>query len=181
MSPLHPTRLGAILAGGQSTRFGSDKALARLDGVRLLDRAVAWLTPFCDAVVVVGRRDPAHLCIPDWPRPDCGPLGGLAGALRHARENGFDEVLSCGVDSVALPDELAALLTPSPAFLRAQPVVGLWPAGAAEALEAILLGSGSKAVRAFADSIGARAVELVRDPYNVNTAEELERLQRDAR
>ena len=171
-------RLGAILAGGRSTRFGSDKAVAKLDGLRLIDRAVAGFTPSCDAVIVVGREDPDHICTPDWPQPDCGPLGGLAGALRYARVQGFDEVLSCGVDSVALPADLADLLTPAPAFLAAQPVVGLWPATAIDALEAILLGPGSKAVRAFADMIGARAVALERDPYNVNTADDLEKLRR---
>ncbi|HTH27914.1 MAG TPA: molybdenum cofactor guanylyltransferase [Sphingobium sp.] len=170
-------RLGTVLAGGRSTRFGSDKALAMLDGVRLLDRAVAGLLPSCDAVIVVGRQDPLHICTPDWPRPDCGPLGGLAGALRYAGVFGFDEVLSCGVDSVALPADLAERLTPAPAFVAAQPVVGLWPVGAVGALEAILLGPGSKSVRAFADMIGARAVALERDPHNINTAEELEKLR----
>ena len=172
-------RLGAVLAGGQSTRFGSDKALATLDGVRLLDRQVAWLAAHCDAVIVVGRQDPAHICVPDWPEPDCGPLGGLAGALRYARDNGFDEVLSCGVDSIALPADLTHKLAPAPACLRTQPVVGLWPVTAAEILEAMLRGSGSKAVRAFADRVGARAVDLERDPHNVNTADDLERLRRD--
>lgn len=171
-------RLGAVLAGGRSTRFGSDKALATLDGVRLLDRQVAWLAPYCDAVIVMGRQDPAHVCVPDWPEPDRGPLGGFAGALRYARANGFDEVLSCGVDSIALPADLTDSLSPAPAYLRAQPVVGLWPATAADTLETMLLGSGSKAVRAFADKVGARPVDLEHDPHNVNTAEELERLQR---
>jgi molybdopterin-guanine dinucleotide biosynthesis protein A len=182
MPPSNPTsrRLGAVLAGGQSSRFGSDKAEALLDGVRLIDRAVAWLGPLCDAAVVIGREDAAHPCAPDWPRPDCGPLGGLAGALRYARSEGYEEVLSCGVDSIGLPADLAELLTPAPAFLAAQPVVGLWPVTATDALEAILLGSGSKAVKAFADRIGAHAVTLDHDPHNVNTAEELERLQRGA-
>jgi molybdopterin-guanine dinucleotide biosynthesis protein A len=182
MPPSSPTsrRLGAVLAGGRSSRFGSDKAEALLDGVRLIDRAATWLAPLCDAVIVVGREDSAHVCTPDWPRPDCGPLGGLAGALRYANSEGFDEVLSCGVDSIGLPVDLIERLAPAPAFLAAQPVVGLWPVTATAALEAILLGTGSKAVKAFADRIGARAVTLDHDPHNVNTAEELEQLQRGA-
>jgi molybdopterin-guanine dinucleotide biosynthesis protein A len=182
MAPSHlaSRRLGAVLAGGRSSRFGSDKAEAMLDGVRLIDRAVAWLGPFCDAVIVVGRQDQAHVCTPDWPRPDCGPLGGLAGALRYADSEGFEAVLSCGVDSIGLPVDLTERLAPAPAFLAAQPVVGLWPVTATAVLEAILLGTGSKAVKAFADRIGARPVTLDHDPHNVNTAEELERLQRGA-
>ena len=49
--------LGAVLAGGQSSRFGSDKALAVLYGQTLLTRAVATLAQWCDTVVVVGRTE----------------------------------------------------------------------------------------------------------------------------
>lgn len=169
--------LGAVLAGGLSTRFGSDKAMAELGGVRLLDRAVASLAHFCDHVIVVGRDDPAHICVPDWPEPHCGPLGGLAGALRHARDHGFDTVLSCGVDSLALPSGLPDLLGPAPGFLGAQPVIGLWPVAASATLEAMLTGPGSRAVKAFAERIGAHAVDLEQAPYNVNRVEDLDRLQ----
>src|SRR3546814_3555756 len=37
--------LGAVLAGGRSSRFGSDKALAMLGGRTLLDHAQAALRP----------------------------------------------------------------------------------------------------------------------------------------
>ena len=47
--------LGCVLAGGQSQRFGSDKALAELAGRSLLARAVDALWGWCEAVVVVGR------------------------------------------------------------------------------------------------------------------------------
>lgn len=171
-------RLGAVLAGGRSSRFGSDKALARIDGERLIDRAVAALAPHCDAVVVIGRDDPDHACAPDWPEPDRGPLGGLAGALRHARDHGFGEILSAGVDSLDLPADLARRLSPAPAFVAAQPVIGLWPADALPALEEILAGPGSHAVKRFAERIGARAVTLDHDPGNVNRPEDLARFRR---
>jgi hypothetical protein len=76
--------LGAVLAGGQSSRFGSDKALAELDGRTLLARAVEALQAQCDAVVVVGREDAPVPTLPDRPRPGMGPLGGIAAALHHA-------------------------------------------------------------------------------------------------
>ncbi|MEY4238751.1 MAG: hypothetical protein RL339_1352, partial [Pseudomonadota bacterium] len=46
--------LGCVLAGGQSSRFGSDKALAELHGRTLLARAVDTLSGWCEHVVVVG-------------------------------------------------------------------------------------------------------------------------------
>ncbi|MEZ5697047.1 MAG: NTP transferase domain-containing protein [Sphingomonadaceae bacterium] len=44
--------LGVVLAGGQSTRFGSDKALAELHGQSLLSRAVEQMRCWCEEVVV---------------------------------------------------------------------------------------------------------------------------------
>lgn len=166
-------RLGAVLAGGRSSRFGSDKAEALLAGRRLVDHAATALARQCDAVVVIGRIDSAQPSAPDWPRPDCGPLGGLAGALRHARDLGFTEVLSASVDAVGLPADLAARLAPAPAYVAQQPVIGLWPVAALDALEDILLGTGKHSVIRFADAIGARAVACDAPPANINRPEDL--------
>ncbi len=163
--------LGAVLAGGRSSRVGSDKALAMLEGRTLLDHAAAALGPQCDAVVVVGRGE-----IADWPRADMGPLGGIAGALIHAAERGFDQLLTAPVDCVRLPDDLRALLEPAPAFLGSQPVIGLWPVGSIGALRALLEDGSDLAVRAFARRIGARAVASDFVPPNVNSAADLDRL-----
>nr|WP_232328885.1 molybdenum cofactor guanylyltransferase [Sphingomonas horti] len=169
--------MGAVLAGGRSSRFGSDKALACWRGKPLLAHAVDALAGQCDAVVVVGRDDPAFTCVPDWPAPGQGPLGGLAGALRHALDAGFDFVLTCGVDSVGVPHDLRSRLAPAPAFVAAQPVLGLWPAEAAALVEEMLFGSGSHAMHAFAARIGARPVKLPLEPANVNAPEDLARLE----
>ena len=125
--------LGAVLAGGLSSRFGSDKALAEFRGHTLLAHAVDTLSGWCEHVIVVGRETAPAPTLPDWPRPGMGPLAGLAAALRHARDENYDFVLSCGVDSVALPEDLPQLLAPPPAFLVAQPVIGMWPSSALEA------------------------------------------------
>ncbi len=163
--------LGAVLAGGRSSRFGSDKALAMLDGRTLLDHALTALRPHCDAVIVVGRGDVA-----DWPRADMGPLGGIAGALIHAADAGFDQLLTAPVDCVRLPGDLRTLLEPAPAFLGTQPVIGLWPAGSIGELRAILENGSDLAVRAFARRIGARVVESSFVPPNVNNPDDLDRL-----
>ncbi|HEX7822865.1 MAG TPA: molybdenum cofactor guanylyltransferase [Sphingobium sp.] len=168
--------LGAVLAGGLSTRFGSDKAQALLDGRRLIDHAVDALSAQCDAVIVVGREEGGLACVPDWPRSHMGPLGGLAGALAHAARGSYDAVLTCGVDSPSLPADLLMLLAPAPACLHAQPVIGLWPVSAAAVLEAILTGSQNHSVRHFAERIGARRVELAIDPVNVNTQADLHQI-----
>lgn len=164
--------LGAVLAGGRSSRFGSDKALAVLDGQALLDHAPGALRPHCDALVLIGREGG----IADWPRPDMGPLGGIAGALGHAAREGFDQLLTAPVDCVRLPPGLRALLEPAPAFLDTQPVIGLWPVGTIDALQAILTDGRDLAVRAYARRIGARAVQSDFAPPNINSRADLDRL-----
>ncbi|MDD3799793.1 MAG: molybdenum cofactor guanylyltransferase [Novosphingobium sp.] len=165
--------LGVVLSGGKSTRFGSDKALAEIGGHSLLTRAVDQLSGWCEQVVIVGREEGPAPCIADWPRPGMGPLAGIAAGLHHARDAGFDAVLSCGVDSWGLPAGLPELLSPAPAFLAEQPVIGLWPASAAQAVEDILTGDGRHSMRAFAERIGARAVQAKAAPANINTPEDL--------
>ncbi|MEQ1495065.1 MAG: molybdenum cofactor guanylyltransferase [Novosphingobium sp.] len=165
--------LGAVLAGGKSSRFGSDKALAEFCGETLLIRAVDLLSGWCEKVVVVGREDAPAPTLPDRPRADMGPLGGIAAALYDARDEGYELVLTCGVDSVDLPEDLPELLAPAPAYLADQPVIGLWPVSAITPLEAILHGDGRHSMRAFAEAISARAVTLDQATTNINTPAEL--------
>lgn len=166
-----------VLAGGKSRRFGSDKATVLLAGRPLLEHAIEALRPHCDAVVIAGRSSKLVQALEDWPGPGMGPLGGVAAGLNHALEHGFDQVLSVPVDCVRLPADIRDLLEPAPRFIASQPVIGLWPARAAGAIEEILYGSGSHSVRAFADAIGARAVTGVVMPANINTPQDLARLQ----
>jgi molybdenum cofactor guanylyltransferase len=170
--------LGAVLAGGLSTRFGSDKALAEIGGRTLLSRAVDALSGLCEHVVVVGRETAPAPTLPDWPRPGMGPLAGIAAALRHARDEGYRAVLTCGVDSAGLPDDLLDLLGPAPACLADQPVIGLWPPAATERIEAILTGGGRRSAYRFAEAIGARMLSLPRAPGNINTPADLAAMQR---
>jgi molybdopterin-guanine dinucleotide biosynthesis protein A len=110
-----------------------------------------------------------------------GPLGGIAAALHHARDEDYEFLLTCGVDSVALPDDLPELLAPAPAFLAAQPIIGLWPvlgpASAVGPIEAILHDEGSHSLKRFTQAIGARPVKSPVDPANINTQADLAALE----
>lgn len=171
------TILGCVLAGGQAQRFGSDKALAEFEGRTLLSLAVDRLSGWCDHVVVVGRETAPASTLPDWPRPGMGPLGGIAAALRLAADEGHALVLTIGVDAPRLPDDLPVLLSPAPACLAAQPVIGLWPVSAATVIEDILRRDGRHSLRQFAEAVGARMVDLGSEPANVNTPADLAALR----
>jgi molybdopterin-guanine dinucleotide biosynthesis protein A len=165
--------LGAVLAGGASRRFGSDKAEALLGGKRLIDHAGAALAAWCDDVIVVGRADPEWISVPDAPLPGLGPLGGLCGALAHARLNGFDAVLTMPCDVSSLPDTVAAaLIEACPAVVAEQPVIGCWPAALGERLAAHLAGDGRRAVGAWVELADARRLDAPPLP-NINTPDAL--------
>jgi molybdopterin-guanine dinucleotide biosynthesis protein A len=168
--------LGAILAGGKSVRFGSDKAIATFKGLPLIEHAAASLMPQCDALVIAGRPHATLTSVADYPAPDMGPLAGLAGALRFARASGFDHVLSIGVDSLLIPGDLRRALEPAPAYVTNQPVIGLWPVTAFTILEQILCNDGRHSMIHFIKTIGARAAILESPPMNVNTRDDLEGL-----
>ena len=166
--------LGAVLAGGQSRRFGSDKALAMLNGKPLIAHVIAAVSAQVDNVVVCGRDGG----IADRPGPGLGPLGGLCAALRHAADNGFDAVLSVPCDTPDIPGDLVALLNAAalPACLADQPVIGLWHATLSGMLDVHLAETNDRSLRAWARQCGAVTVKgpvLV----NVNQVEDMAALR----
>lgn len=96
--------LAVIIAGGASSRFGSPKALARVGGVRVIDRVARALLTCVTAdeiVAIVNNEEVAdHIGLPH--RPDAiagmGALAGVHAALLWARELGYAGVLAGGCD-----------------------------------------------------------------------------------
>ncbi len=84
---------GIVLAGGRSTRFGSDKAAAPIGGRPMLQRVVEAVAEACDEVIVVAAVGGAG-SLPPSPEPlvvvedrveGSGPLAGLVEGIRAAR------------------------------------------------------------------------------------------------
>jgi molybdopterin-guanine dinucleotide biosynthesis protein A len=174
-----PRILGAVLAGGQSRRFGSDKALADLDGRTLIDRAIAELSACVDMVAVCGREVEGLLSLPDRPRPDMGPLGGLNAALHHAASHGFAGVLSTGCDMPVFPRELAAaLIGEGAAIMEGQQLLGYWPSRLASALDTHLAVGTDRSIRAWLAVVQPRSVALDISLPNINTPADLDTLAR---
>ncbi|HSL58092.1 MAG TPA: NTP transferase domain-containing protein [Acidimicrobiales bacterium] len=99
---------GVVLAGGGGRRLGADKALVRLAGATLAERAVAALRIAGAAPVLVVGGEPARLhrlgldAIADPPPGGEGPLAGLVAGL-SASPSWFDAVITLPVDT-AEPD-----------------------------------------------------------------------------
>ncbi len=78
-----------VLAGGASSRMGTDKALLRFQGITLIERTLQLLRSLGLVPRIVGSRDDLHAYAPVIPdrRVRCGPLSGIeAGLLASAHE-----------------------------------------------------------------------------------------------
>jgi molybdopterin-guanine dinucleotide biosynthesis protein A len=173
--------LGAILAGGLSTRFGSDKALATIDGRPLIDHALDALRPQVDAVVVCGREWPRVETIADRPAHRIGPLGGLNAALHHAVRSGCDAVLCVPVDIWPLPGDLhERLVGHRPAVFDRQYLIGFWPAHLELALDEHIA-RGKRSVQSWITASSARAVRQPEGLTNLNEEHDLRRVAKAER
>ena len=100
--------LGAVLVGGASTRFGSDKSLARLGDITMLQVIHEnLLAAGLDSFVYVGGRaregfDPTFRHVPDAiadvDDEDHSSLRGILAALTHAWATDHEAVVILGCD-----------------------------------------------------------------------------------
>jgi len=108
MALLTPEEIGGyVLAGGESSRMGRDKALLELAGKPLVHHAVTKLRRVCrDVRVLSDNPELADFApiVPDL-HPNCGPMGGMEAALVHSV---FDWNLFLPVDMPFLPSAFIA-------------------------------------------------------------------------
>jgi molybdopterin-guanine dinucleotide biosynthesis protein A len=81
---------GVILAGGKSRRFGSNKALALLNGKPVIQHVAEIITSLFSSCLVV-TNTPEEYAFLELPMvgdifPDAGPLAGIHAALSHIAE-----------------------------------------------------------------------------------------------
>ncbi|MCO5222355.1 MAG: molybdenum cofactor guanylyltransferase [Thermomicrobiales bacterium] len=98
----------AVLAGGRSSRFGSDKAMLRLEtgGPPLIQIVVDTVRLLSRDVFIVGHSRYARL-VPDVPvvpdeTPDSGPLAAIGSALR-ASAHPRTLVVACDMPCLSIP------------------------------------------------------------------------------
>jgi molybdopterin-guanine dinucleotide biosynthesis protein A len=106
-----PRTIGAVIAGGRSTRIGRPKASIELRGQPLIEYPLASLEQAgIESVVVAKRGTPLpELTVPVWREPDqpAHPLCGIVAALEHANGRA---VVVCGCDMPFLEPALLSAL-----------------------------------------------------------------------
>ena len=159
---------GFILAGGQSSRMGCDKALLEIAGVPLLVRTARLLEPRVAGVTVVGppeRYAALGLRVVPDDRAGLGPLGGIATALRISSSE-WNLVVGCDLPYLTGDwlDWLIGRAQASPADAVVpeserglEPLCAIYRARCAPALAAAL----ARGVRKASDAVAALAMEKV--------------------
>lgn len=192
---------GVALSGGRSSRFGSDKAVARIGDRTMLEIALANLSEVCDKVAVsVGDRSrdcSPYIAIPDL-RSDCGPIAGIEAAMEQSEA---DRLLftTCDMPLIS-PRILRKLIDEYDRSKGAEATAYITPAGELKVFPLLIAKSvlprlslflyetqksdaggkgrkGGKSVRRFLERISLRPVPLEEDEVaefiNVNTVREL--------
>ena len=186
-------RLGVVLAGGASSRFGADKAAALLRGKPLLSHVCERALPQVDRLVI--NRNTRTLpglpieyeVIPDdWPGE--GPLAGIVKALDYAGAHGFAQVASFPCDTPIFPTDLVRRLEDQLVAAKAgccmarqggreQRALALWNVACAPVLKARFL-SGMRRLGDVSDAIDTTVADFTHGFLNINTPGDLAEAER---
>jgi molybdopterin-guanine dinucleotide biosynthesis protein A len=167
---------GVVLVGGASTRFGSPKALATIDGESFVDRATRVLGEACDEVLVVGKSGELPFDVLDDAADVRAPIAGVVAGLRAAVN---DVVVFLPVDCPRVTADVIRALGDAcrdAAVPQTGPLPGAWAKSALPVLEHRLTNGPLALYRAYDD---LDVAELHIDPEllaDVDTPGELESL-----
>jgi molybdopterin-guanine dinucleotide biosynthesis protein A len=183
---------GAILAGGRSTRMGTNKALLEFAGVQIIEGLLEKIRPlFSETLIIANDPDPYRdLGVPIWPDliPEKGSLGGIFTAVHFST---FPQIFCIACDMpLANAAVIAYLRDQSPGYDVVvprtaegyQPLHAVYSKTCLPHMEAMIRADRLKIDRLF-PAVRVRTVEEAElrplDPsllcfINVNTREELE-------
>lgn len=179
---------GVVLCGGQSRRFGSDKSVAIIEGVSMMERSMSVLEPMVSETLIAcgpsHRQYPYDLRHVEDSFLDAGPLAGILAAL-DVSSSAYLLVLAVDLPFVStsslqklvsqcgeVPD--AIVVAGSSAKNQSQPLCGIWPRTVRNALNAYLE-SGKRSVFGFLEEQRVSVVEFPEEELrNVNSRRDLD-------
>lgn len=191
---------GYVLAGGKSSRMGSDKALLNMEGRTAIERQCELLESFCAQGVFIAGARSSELSRFSWPviqdsMLDQGPLFGIISALQHA-ENGIAVILAVDLLAISTADITAVLAACSqdvdsecdvffaqskqdPSEHGAQPLCAAWRVESSMAVLSQQLEQGQRSVMKAWQELKRQGV-LISDSHliNINLPSDFENFHR---
>lgn len=93
---------GIVLAGGKSSRMGSDKGLLKFNNKTFVEHVIDAIKPLVNKIIIVSNNsdyDQFGCRRVEDSIKDSGPLAGLYSGLKHS-ETEFNLVLSCDIPMI---------------------------------------------------------------------------------
>ncbi|WP_034230224.1 molybdenum cofactor guanylyltransferase [Aquimarina pacifica] len=183
-------RTAIILAGGKSSRMGSDKGLLLFKGIPFIQHIINAVAPLVNDIIIVSSN-PNYSAfglqrIEDIV-PDSGPIGGLhAGLTRTKTENNL--VISCDVPLVT-SELLKKLIAHEKedfdsiqfeAAGKTMPLIALYRKNCAAVCEKLLI-SGERRLRQLVLNVNTKTIQVSEKEQflvaNINTIEDLKAIK----
>ena len=186
--------LGVILAGGKSSRFGSNKSLSKLSNTKLIDHVISKINKYFKEILIVSNDssleidDPKIKIIKDCIQGNLGPLVGVLSAIKFAKNNNeYNWIMTFPCDTPFFDEiiiekmiEKTKLSKDKIFFIKDRNqrhnIFGTWSLSLEKILEEDINNNFRK-VDLWADKIGCSLIEKnvknVNEFLNINTQEEL--------
>jgi len=187
--------LGVILAGGKSSRFGSNKSLSNLSNIKLIEHVINKINKYFSEILIVSNDsklkldDPNIKIIKDCKEGHLGPLVGVLSAMKYANQKKkYSWVITFPCDTPFFEEIIVEMMIQKTAsktekiFLikekkQRHNIFGIWSTSLEKILEQDLNNNFRK-VELWADKIGCSYIEKdikkENEFLNINTKEDLE-------
>lgn len=189
--------LGVILAGGKSSRFGSNKAEAHLGDKTLLEHIISKVEKNFLEVLIVSNKESIKInkknvfLVKDFIKGQLGPLIGILSAMKWIEQNNkkYKWIATFPCDTPFFDDSIIEKLKNCSIsndhllfFLNSRKkrhnIFGLWSLKLIDILEEDIRSNNFRKVELWADKIGVQKIEVNTEGFNkflnINTLGDLE-------
>ncbi len=115
---------GIILAGGKSSRMGTDKGFLKLNGKTFVQHSIDALTPLVSKIIIVSDHEKydslGYQRITDTVK-NAGPVSGILSGLEASKTN-YNFILSCDIPLIttAVLKQLLSAYSPDKTIIQAE-------------------------------------------------------------
>ena len=189
--------LGVILAGGKSSRFGSNKADAHLGDKTLLEHTISKIEKNFLEVLIVSNKESIKInkknvfLVKDFIKGQLGPLIGILSAMKWIEQYNkkYKWIATFPCDTPFFDDSIIEKLKNCSIsndnllfFLNSRKkrhnIFGLWSLKLIDILEEDIRSNNFRKVELWADKIGVQKIEVNTEGFdkflNINTLDDLE-------
>ena len=194
--------LGVILAGGKSSRFGSNKADAHLGDKTLLEHIISKVEKNFLEVLIVSNKESIKInkknvfLVKDFIKGQLGPLIGILSAMKWIEQNNkkYKWIATFPCDTPFFDDSIIEKLKNCSIsndhllfFLNSRKkrhnIFGLWSLKLIDILEEDIRSNNFRKVELWADKIGVKSVEVNTEEFdkffNINTLDDFEEAKKN--